>query len=94
MKRSRFTQQQILQILKACEEGGRVADLCATYGVSSSTIYSWKMRFAARATDGAERQSSLEIENRRLKERLEELSLAHENLKGELRRLRNHNQEI
>lgn len=94
MKRSRFTHQQIVHILKECESGRRIADLCATYGVSSSTIYNWKTKFAAHGKTGAERQTSLEVENRRLKAQLEELSMAHETLKGELRRLRNRAQEI
>lgn len=89
MKRSRFTPQQISSILKECAAGRSVADLCQHYGISSSTLYAWKSRYERRSEPADLHLWNLELENRRLKQRLEELSLDFETLKGEMRRLRN-----
>jgi putative transposase len=88
MKHSRFTHQQIAQILKECASGARVADLCQQYGISSSTIYSWKARYERHCEPGDMHLANLEIENRRLRQRLDQISLDYESLKGEMRRLR------
>lgn len=89
MKRSRFTPQQIAKILKECDSGTSIAELCQRYAISSSTIYVWKSRYE-RHSDAAEMHLvNLELENRRLRQRLDDLSLDNETLKGELRRLRN-----
>jgi len=94
MKRSRFTHQQISKILKECETGRSVAEICQEHGISSSTIYSWKLRYERRREPADMHLINLEQENRRLKQRLDNLSLDYETLKGEMRRLRNGEQSV
>ena len=89
MKRSRFSHQQISRILNEFESGRTVAELCQEYGVSSSTIYAWKSRYEHHAGASDLHVLNLEAENRRLKQRLDDLSLDYESLKGEMRLLRN-----
>jgi putative transposase len=94
MKHSRFSHQQIARILKECEAGKSVAEVCQEHGISSSTIYSWRTRYESRSEPGEMQVLNLEIENRRLKQRLDEISLDFESLKGEMRRLRNREPQL
>jgi putative transposase len=81
MKRKRFTETQIVKILKEAEAGVRVADLCRQYGFSSSTFYKWKAKYSGMDATALHRLKELEEENRRLKAMYAELSLEHRVLK-------------
>lgn len=67
MKRSRFSEEQIIGILKGHEAGVSVADLCRKRGVSDASIYKWKARFGGMDVAEAKRLRALEDENARLK---------------------------
>ncbi|MCS3765482.1 transposase-like protein [Bradyrhizobium centrosematis] len=67
MKRKRFTEEQIIGILKEHEAGVPVADLCHKHGVSDASIYKWKARFGGMDVSEAKRLRSLEDENTKLK---------------------------
>ena len=75
MKRSRFSEEQIIGILKEHEAGVSVADLCRKHGVSDASIYNWKARFGGMDVSEARRLKSLEDENARLKRLLADAML-------------------
>ena len=67
MKKSRFTDSQILAILKENEAGAKVADLCREHGMSDATFYKWRAKFGGMDASLMKRLRELEEENRRLK---------------------------
>jgi putative transposase len=67
MKRSRFTEQQIIGVLKEHELGAKTADLCRKHGISEATFYNWKSKFGGRDVSEARRLKALETENAKLK---------------------------
>ena len=67
MKRSRFSEEQIIGILKEHEAGVSVADLCRKHGVSDASIYKWKAKFGGMEVSEAKRLKTLEDQNTRLK---------------------------
>lgn len=75
MKRNRFSEEQIISILKENEAGMRVADLVRKYNVSEQSIYRWKSKFGGMEVSDARKLRELEDENRRLKKLVAELSL-------------------
>jgi putative transposase len=81
MKRSRFTEDQIIGILKEQEAGGPVADLCRKHGVSNASIYKWKARYGGMDVSEAKRLKALEDENARLKKLLADAMLDNSALK-------------
>lgn len=81
MKRTRFTETQILKILKEAEAGIALADLCRAYGFGKSTYYKWKSKYGGLDASALRRMKELEEENRRLKQMYAELSLDHQVLK-------------
>jgi putative transposase len=66
MKRSRFSEEQIIGILKEHAAGVSVADLCRKHGVSDASIYKWKAKFGGMDVSDAKRLRSLEDENSKL----------------------------
>ena len=67
MKRSRFTDSQIMAVLKQAEVGTPVLDLCREHGVSSATFYKWRAKFGGMDVSMMAKMKELEDENRRLK---------------------------
>ena len=81
MKRSRFTDEQIIGILKEQEAGAKTADVCRKYGVSGATFYKWKAKFGGLEVPEAKRLRSLEDENAKLKKLLADAMLDNAALK-------------
>jgi putative transposase len=76
MKKSKFTEEQIVKILAEAQRGDKtVKQVCQTHGVSENTYYIWKRRFGGMKTDEVRRLRELEHENARLKKLLAERSL-------------------
>jgi putative transposase len=75
MKRSRFSEEQIIGILKEHEAGIPVSDLCRKHGVSDASIYKWKARFGGMDVSEAKRLKALEDENAKLKRMLADAML-------------------
>ena len=75
MKRSRFSEEQIIGILKEHEAGISVADLCRKHSVSDASIYKWKARFGGMDVSEAKRLRALEDENGKLKRMLADAML-------------------
>jgi putative transposase len=84
MKRIKFSESQIIKILKEYESGREVKDLCREYGVSRATFYNWKKKYSGMEVSQLKRLKELEEENRRLKRMYADLSLDHEMLKDVL----------
>lgn len=81
MKKSRFTESQIVGILKEAEEGLKVSEVCRKYEISSATYYSWKSKYGGLEASELKRIKELESENQRLKMLYANLSLDYEALK-------------
>ena len=81
MKKSKFSEHQIIQILKQGEVGIKVADLCREHGISPATYYKWKAKYGGMDVSALKRLKELEEENRRLKQMYADLSLEHKALK-------------
>lgn len=79
MKRSKFTDSQIITILKENEAGVAVAELCRKHGMSDATFYNWRAKFGGMDVSMMRRMKELEEENRRLKK-----MYAEERLKAEV----------
>ena len=75
MKRSRFSEEQIIAILKHQESGVATADVCREHGISSATFYKWKSKFGGLEVSDARRLKALEDENAKLKKLLAEQML-------------------
>ena len=75
MKRSRFTEEQIIGILREQEAGVATAEVCRRHGVSSATFYKWKAKFGGMEVSEARRLKALEDENTKLKRLLAEAEL-------------------
>lgn len=86
MKRSRFTEQQILGVLKQAEAGVAVKELCRKLGISDATFYNWKAKYGGLSVSELKRLRELEAENARLKKMYADLALENEAIKAVLNR--------
>ncbi len=75
MKRSRFSEEQIIDVLREQEAGVKVSDLCRKHGISEPTFYAWKAKFGGMSVSDAKRLKQLEDENAKLKKLLAEAML-------------------
>lgn len=81
MKKSRFSESQIVNILKEAEAGVSLEELSRQHGFSKATFYKWKAKYSGMDVSTLKRLRELEEENRRLKQMYAELSLDHKILK-------------
>lgn len=81
MKRTRFTEEQIIGILREQEAGQKTADVCRRHGIREGTFYKWKSKFGGKDVSDAKRLKTLEAENARLKKLLAETMLDNAMLK-------------
>jgi putative transposase len=81
MKRSRFTEEQIIAILRGLGVGATTADTCRKHGISGATFYKWKAKYGGMEASDARRLRALEDENGKLKKLLAEVTLDNAMLK-------------
>lgn len=81
MKRSRFSETQIVGILKEADAGLPVTEICRKYGISDQTYYNWKRKYGGLEVSDVRRLRELEAENAKLKRMYAELSLENDALK-------------
>ena len=81
MKRSKYSEHQIVRILKEVEGGRTVKEVCREYGFSDATYYNWKARYGGMEASDIKRLRELEQENRRLKQMYADISLENRALK-------------
>ena len=81
MKKTRFSEQQIVSILKQYDNGSKVTDICRENGISEATFYNWKAKYGGMDASQLKRLKELEEENSRLKKMYADLSLIHHALK-------------
>jgi putative transposase len=86
MRTSRFSEEQIIRILGRVEAGELVRDVCRDVGIAENTYYRWKAKFGGMDVNEARRLKELEVENRRLKAAVAELTLDKQALKDVLSR--------
>ena len=79
--KKRFTEEQIIGVLKEADTGAKVAELCRKYGISDATYYNWKAKFGGMTVSDAQRLRTLEAENAKLKWLLAESMLDNAALK-------------
>lgn len=84
MKKSRFSDSQIMSILKQAEGGRKVPDLCREHGISSATFYKWRGKYGGMDVSMISRMKELEAENARLKKMYAEVQLQNDLIKEAL----------
>ncbi len=86
MKKSRYTEEQIIGILKQHEAGVKTADLCREHGISAATFYGWKSKYGGMDVSEAQEVKALREENTRLKKLVANLSLDKDALESVIRK--------
>ena len=87
MKRSKFTETQIVAILKLAEQSMKVTDICREHGISNATYYQWKSKYGGLEASDLKRLRDIEVENARLKKMYAELALENAAIKDLLGKL-------
>lgn len=77
MRKSRFTESQIISILAQQDQGMRVSEICRQHGISIPTFHNWKSKYSGMDVNQLKKLKELELENSRLKKMYAELSLVH-----------------
>lgn len=81
MKKTRFTETQIVSILKSADAGMKVKDLCREHGISEATYYNWKSKYGGLEASDVKRMKELEAENAKLKRMYADLALENRAMK-------------
>jgi putative transposase len=81
MKKSRFTESQILSILKEADAGLKVSDICRKHGISDATYYNWKAKYGGMSASDLKRMKEMEAELSRLKRMYADLALENQAMK-------------
>lgn len=84
MKSKRFSEEQIIGILKQAQAGMKIADLCRQHGISDATFYNWRSKYGGMEVSEAKRLKALENENRQLKHLLADAMLENRAIKDVL----------
>ena len=82
MKKTRYSEEQIVGVLKEADAGIPVSELCRKYGISDATYYNWKAKYGGMAASDVKRLKQIEEENRRLKHIVADLTLDNQALKA------------
>lgn len=82
MKKTRYTEDRIIGVLKEAEAGIAITEICRKYGISDATYYNWKSKYGGMTVSDARKLRQLEDENRRLKQIVADLSLDNQALKA------------
>jgi putative transposase len=82
MKKVRYSEDQIIGVLKEAEAGMPIGELCRKHGISDATYYNWKAKYGGMTVSEAKKMKQLEDENRRLKQIVADLSLDNQALKA------------
>jgi putative transposase len=86
MRKTRYSEEQIIRVLQEVEAGHTVKEVCREHGIAEGTYYRWKSKFGGMDVSEARRLKELELENRRLKAALAEVTLEKHALKDALQR--------
>lgn len=86
MRKTRYSEEQIIRVLQEVESGRTVKEVCREHGIATGTYYSWKSKYGGMDVNEARRLKELEVENRRLKSAVAELTLEKQALKDALSR--------
>jgi putative transposase len=86
MRKTRYSEEQIIRVLQEVESGSTVKDVCREHGIAETTYYRWKSKYGGMDVNEARRLKELELENRRLKAALAEVTLEKQALKDALQR--------
>ena len=86
MRKTRYSEEEIIRVLQEVESGRPVKEVCREYGVSTASYYAWKVKYGGMDVNEARRLKELELENRRLKRAVADLTLREQALKETLSR--------